>query len=405
MGQRPREIFSAALWAGDRAAQAMWTRTREGRATGPNVAQLHEDARRLHEWQHWLIRARVHPAIVDHATPFCGAWQLMFIVHNFAPALQKVIVEARQPDGAWTELGARFTIEWAGRIVRVLLEELPEAFRQLGCDGCVMDQVCYGTESVADAMGIPLIVACALFMENMDSTVLTTALPSIARDLGESPLALKLALTAYLVSLAVFIPISGWVADRFGARTVMYWTFIGSVICCFFLSYPATRYIVTEANAAKVRAILDSGKLPKIKSPSSTPVRRDYPAFMPGMSTSDYVHLFNRQFDGQQVKIQHDCPRYHMPAPMLDATEPDTANFPSGVTYTLCMRPLSGRVLASFIARVSMKSSPPLSSAMQTMTRPPSFDTAMLLTRWNSAPCPRHCRLNAPVAASNTTTR
>ncbi len=57
-------------------------------------------------------------------------------------------------------------------------------------------------------------------MENMDSTVIATSLPAIAADLGANPLALKLALTAYLVSLAVFIPISGWVADRFGARTV-----------------------------------------------------------------------------------------------------------------------------------------------------------------------------------------
>src|SRR5215472_12754115 len=67
---------------------------------------------------------------------------------------------------------------------------------------------------------IPLIVACALFMENMDSTVIATALPAIAADIGESPLALKLALTSYLVGLAVFIPISGWVADRVGSRTV-----------------------------------------------------------------------------------------------------------------------------------------------------------------------------------------
>jgi EmrB/QacA subfamily drug resistance transporter len=67
---------------------------------------------------------------------------------------------------------------------------------------------------------IPLIVACALFMENMDSTVITTSLPAIATDIGENPLSLKLALTSYLVSLAVFIPISGWVADRFGSRTV-----------------------------------------------------------------------------------------------------------------------------------------------------------------------------------------
>lgn len=65
---------------------------------------------------------------------------------------------------------------------------------------------------------LPLIVACALFIENMDSTVISTSLPAIARDLSTDPIALKLALTTYLLALAVFIPISGWVADRFGAR-------------------------------------------------------------------------------------------------------------------------------------------------------------------------------------------
>ena len=49
---------------------------------------------------------------------------------------------------------------------------------------------------------IPLIVACALFMENMDSTVLATSLPAIAADIGANPLALKLAVTSYLLSLA-----------------------------------------------------------------------------------------------------------------------------------------------------------------------------------------------------------
>src|SRR5262244_2541885 len=67
---------------------------------------------------------------------------------------------------------------------------------------------------------VPLIVAVALFMENMDSTVIATSLPAIAAAIGTSPLALKLAVTAYLLSLAVIIPISGWTADRFGARTV-----------------------------------------------------------------------------------------------------------------------------------------------------------------------------------------
>src|SRR5215472_12833529 len=82
---------------------------------------------------------------------------------------------------------------------------------------------------------IPLIVACALFMENMDSTVIATALPAIAADIGESPLALKLALTSYLVGLAVFIPISGWVADRVGSRTVFASAIVvfvaGSLLC------------------------------------------------------------------------------------------------------------------------------------------------------------------------------
>lgn len=84
---------------------------------------------------------------------------------------------------------------------------------------------------------VPLIVACALFMENMDSTVITTALPAIAHDLSVDPIALKLALTAYLLSLAVFIPISGWMADRYGARTIFRAAIIvftlGSAACGF----------------------------------------------------------------------------------------------------------------------------------------------------------------------------
>jgi len=67
---------------------------------------------------------------------------------------------------------------------------------------------------------VPLIVAVALFMENMDSTVIATSLPAIAVDIGTDPLALKLAVTSYLLALAIFIPGSGWTADRFGARTV-----------------------------------------------------------------------------------------------------------------------------------------------------------------------------------------
>jgi EmrB/QacA subfamily drug resistance transporter len=67
---------------------------------------------------------------------------------------------------------------------------------------------------------VPLIVAVALFMENMDSTVIATSLPAIAADIGSNPLALKLAVTTYLLALAIFIPASGWTADRFGARVI-----------------------------------------------------------------------------------------------------------------------------------------------------------------------------------------
>ena len=67
---------------------------------------------------------------------------------------------------------------------------------------------------------VPLIIATALFMENMDSTVIATSLPAIARALVTSPLTLKLAVTSYLLSLAICIPASGWTADRFGARNV-----------------------------------------------------------------------------------------------------------------------------------------------------------------------------------------
>lgn len=66
----------------------------------------------------------------------------------------------------------------------------------------------------------PMIVGCALFMEMLDATVISTALPAMAKSLGEDPIKLNLAITSYLLSLAVFIPISGWMADRFGTRRV-----------------------------------------------------------------------------------------------------------------------------------------------------------------------------------------
>src|SRR5712691_7729968 len=67
---------------------------------------------------------------------------------------------------------------------------------------------------------VALLVAGAFFMENLDGTVIATALPQMAQTFGASPVDLNMGMTAYLLTLAVFIPVSGWVADRFGARTV-----------------------------------------------------------------------------------------------------------------------------------------------------------------------------------------
>jgi MFS family permease len=92
------------------------------------------------------------------------------------------------------------------------------------------------TETVPPmARYVPLIAASALFVENIDATVLATALASIANDFGVDAVDLKLVLTCYLVSLAVFIPASGWIADRYGTRTVFCWAMAvftaGSVAC------------------------------------------------------------------------------------------------------------------------------------------------------------------------------
>ncbi|NBB49816.1 DHA2 family efflux MFS transporter permease subunit [Rhizobium sp. CRIBSB] len=96
----------------------------------------------------------------------------------------------------------------------------------------------------------PLILAVALFMEQMDSTVIATALPTIATDLGVGPITLKLALTSYMVALAIFIPISGWMADRYGAKRVFRAAIVvfmlGSIFCAIsdsLLTFVAARFL------------------------------------------------------------------------------------------------------------------------------------------------------------------
>jgi EmrB/QacA subfamily drug resistance transporter len=82
---------------------------------------------------------------------------------------------------------------------------------------------------------LPWLVAVAFFMESLDTTILNTAVPAIAAALNVAPLSLKSVLASYTLSLAVFIPISGWMADRFGTRRVFASAIgmftLGSLLC------------------------------------------------------------------------------------------------------------------------------------------------------------------------------
>ena len=67
---------------------------------------------------------------------------------------------------------------------------------------------------------LPFIVGCALLMQMLDSTVVITALPAMARDLDSDPISMNITITSYLIAVAMFVPVSGWAADRYGARRV-----------------------------------------------------------------------------------------------------------------------------------------------------------------------------------------
>jgi EmrB/QacA subfamily drug resistance transporter len=82
---------------------------------------------------------------------------------------------------------------------------------------------------------LPWLVAIAFFMQALDTTILNTAVPVVSAALGVAPLAMRSVLSSYALSLAVFIPISGWMADKFGTRLVFVWAIalftLGSVLC------------------------------------------------------------------------------------------------------------------------------------------------------------------------------
>ncbi|MFO1086407.1 MAG: MFS transporter [Reyranellaceae bacterium] len=82
---------------------------------------------------------------------------------------------------------------------------------------------------------LPWLVAVAFFMQSLDTTILNTAVPAIAQAMQVTPLNVKSVLASYTLSLAVFIPVSGWMADRFGTRRVFAWAIglftVGSILC------------------------------------------------------------------------------------------------------------------------------------------------------------------------------
>lgn len=89
---------------------------------------------------------------------------------------------------------------------------------------------------------LPWVVAMALFMEQLDSTIVNTAVPSMAASLHVTPLSLKAVVASYILSLAVCIPVSGWIADRYGTRRVFALAIavftISSVFCGLAMNVP-----------------------------------------------------------------------------------------------------------------------------------------------------------------------
>ncbi len=104
--------FAKAITAGRKAARGMWRRSRDAKALGQNEVILNTDFARLGAWRDWLRATRRDPKTAFAPSPVYGRWQLEFSVKNFAPALQKIVVEQQQSDGSWRALHSRHTIEF-----------------------------------------------------------------------------------------------------------------------------------------------------------------------------------------------------------------------------------------------------------------------------------------------------
>ncbi|MCT2561199.1 MFS transporter [Chryseobacterium herbae] len=116
---------------------------------------------------------------------------------------------------------------------------------------------------------LPLILATAIFMQMLDSTILNTSLPSIAKDLHESPLNMQNAIISYVLTLAVFMPASGFLADRFGTKKVFIFSLIlfslGSLFCS--MSQNLTHLVISRVIQGVGGSLMTPvGKLALIKT-------------------------------------------------------------------------------------------------------------------------------------------
>ncbi|HEX7869257.1 MAG TPA: MFS transporter, partial [Chryseobacterium sp.] len=116
---------------------------------------------------------------------------------------------------------------------------------------------------------LPLILATAIFMQMLDSTILNTSLPSIAKDLNESPLNMQNAIISYVLTLAVFMPASGFLADRFGTRRVFVFSLVlfslGSLFCA--ISQNLTHLVISRVIQGVGGSLMTPvGKLALIKT-------------------------------------------------------------------------------------------------------------------------------------------
>ncbi|MDQ0595383.1 multidrug resistance protein [Chryseobacterium ginsenosidimutans] len=116
---------------------------------------------------------------------------------------------------------------------------------------------------------LPLILATAIFMQMLDSTILNTSLPSIAKDLQESPLNMQNAIISYVLTLAVFMPASGFLADRFGTKKIFIFSLalfsLGSLFCS--LSQNLTHLVISRVVQGVGGSLMTPvGKLALIKT-------------------------------------------------------------------------------------------------------------------------------------------